>query len=177
MNLLALVASVALSAAPVDINRATAAELSAIDGIGPQVASAIVEYRAHHGPFARIGDLTAVPGVGSATLRTAAEKLVARPFAGPSLRIPVHHGATESTSVDINTASADELATLPGVGPIRAADIVRERQINGRFRACDDLRRVAGIGPATVAVIGDRCKTDVPDDLALSAMSAARPER
>jgi competence protein ComEA len=42
--------------------------------------------------------------------------------------------------VDINTASAAELAQLPGIGPSRAAQIVRLREKNGPFRSVYELR-------------------------------------
>lgn len=44
------------------------------------------------------------------------------------------------TPVNINTASAEELQRLPGVGPVRAAQIIRLRQKNGSFRSVDELR-------------------------------------
>ena len=52
----------------VDINRATAAELQAIPGIGPVIAERIVAYRTENGPFRQVGELTRVAGVGDRTL-------------------------------------------------------------------------------------------------------------
>lgn len=49
--------------------------------------------------------------------------------------------------VNINTADAAALDTLPGVGPSTAAKIVADREANGRFMSPDDLGRVPGIGP------------------------------
>lgn len=49
--------------------------------------------------------------------------------------------------VNINTADAAALDTLPGVGPSTAAKIVSDREANGPFASPDDLGRVAGIGP------------------------------
>ena len=60
-------------------------------------------------------------------------------------------GATTSTApalVNLNTADAGLLDTLPGVGPSTAAAIVAYRTTNGRFRSVDDLGEVRGIGPA-----------------------------
>ncbi|MDO8915346.1 MAG: ComEA family DNA-binding protein [Coriobacteriia bacterium] len=57
-------------------------------------------------------------------------------------------GATPTGgSVDLNTASATELDTLPGVGPATAAKIIADRTANGPFRSIEDLMRVPGIGP------------------------------
>ena len=50
-------------------------------------------------------------------------------------------------SVRINSASAEELEALPGVGPALAQRIVNERS-KGRFTSADDLVRVPGIGKA-----------------------------
>ncbi|MEZ5564009.1 MAG: ComEA family DNA-binding protein [Gammaproteobacteria bacterium] len=48
--------------------------------------------------------------------------------------------------VNINTASLDELETLPGIGPALAGLIFSARP----FASVDELQRVKGIGPATV---------------------------
>jgi competence ComEA-like helix-hairpin-helix protein len=48
-------------------------------------------------------------------------------------------------------ASAQDLEALPGIGPRRAAAIVREREVGGPFERAADLARVAGLGPATAA--------------------------
>jgi competence protein ComEA len=52
--------------------------------------------------------------------------------------------------VNVNTASADELERLPGVGPVLARRIVQDRQARGPFRRVEDLERVRGIGPGLV---------------------------
>ena len=51
-----------------DVNRATAAELDALPGIGPSTAAAIVAHRDEHGPFAAIDQLQDVRGIGPAKL-------------------------------------------------------------------------------------------------------------
>ena len=50
--------------------------------------------------------------------------------------------------VDLNTATVEQLDTLPGVGPVTAAAIVAWRDANGRFTSVDQLGDVDGIGPA-----------------------------
>jgi competence protein ComEA len=55
--------------------------------------------------------------------------------------------------VNVNTATAAELESLPGVGPATAAAIVDERTRNGPFASIDDLERVPGIGPAKLAAL------------------------
>ena len=54
--------------------------------------------------------------------------------------------ATAAEVVNINTATADELLRLPGVGPARAAAIVALRERVRRFAHPEDLLRVRGIG-------------------------------
>ena len=51
---------------PININRATAAQLDVLDGIGPVIASRIIEYRKTNGPFATIDELQKVSGIGVA---------------------------------------------------------------------------------------------------------------
>jgi competence protein ComEA len=49
--------------------------------------------------------------------------------------------------VDLNRATADDLAAVPGIGPGLAGEVVREREERGPFGSPDSLRRVRGIGP------------------------------
>lgn len=48
--------------------------------------------------------------------------------------------------VDLNRASADELALLPGVGPVLAQRMVDWRKAHGRYRNVEELQEVKGIG-------------------------------
>lgn len=57
---------------------------------------------------------------------------------------------TLSERVNINTASAGELATLKGVGAKTAQAIVDYREMFGRFESVDDLTKVKGIGDKTL---------------------------
>lgn len=56
--------------------------------------------------------------------------------------------AATAGPVDLNTATLEQLDTLPGVGPATAQAIIDHRTRNGRFRSVDDLLEVRGIGPA-----------------------------
>lgn len=60
-------------------------------------------------------------------------------------------GAAPSDSeapLDLNTATAEQLDVLPGVGPSTAAAIISHREANGPFSSVDGLDEVRGIGPA-----------------------------
>jgi competence protein ComEA len=74
---------------------------------------------------APVGMGTAGPSGGSAT-----------PGAGP---------------INLNSATADLLDTLPGVGPTLAGRILEWREQHGRFSSVDELLEVSGIGPKTLA--------------------------
>lgn len=58
--------------------------------------------------------------------------------------------AQDVAPINVNTADAELLTELPGIGPSRAQAIVEDREANGNFESADDLTRVSGIGAATV---------------------------
>ncbi|HET7313589.1 ComEA family DNA-binding protein [Salinisphaera sp.] len=65
-------------------------------------------------------------------------------------------------AVNVNTASADQLQTLDGIGSVKAQAIVADREANGNYESLDQLTRVDGIGDKTVA--GLRSEATVGDD-------------
>lgn len=60
-----------------------------------------------------------------------------------------------TSKVNLNTATAEQLDTLPGVGPVTAQSILSWRTENGRFGSVEDLLEVKGIGDATLAELRD----------------------
>lgn len=59
------------------------------------------------------------------------------------------NGVVQGGKINLNTASAAELETLPRIGPALARRIIDYREANGRFSNVDDLRNVTGIGGKT----------------------------
>jgi competence ComEA-like helix-hairpin-helix protein len=80
---------------------------------------------------------------------------------GVGRRAPRSGAEAESPAddrLDLNTASAAELARVAGIGPVGARLIVDERERNGPFRAPGDLARVAGFGPSRVRGLAGRVR-------------------
>jgi len=109
-----------------------------------------------------------------------------------------------SSLVNINTADAPLLDTLPGIGPAKATAIVDYRTKNGPFATIEDIQNVSGIGPATYANLKEQITVgtsaakqpspdatsyekvqavdqitsttnDVPNDQAIAPAAAAKP--
>jgi competence protein ComEA len=62
-------------------------------------------------------------------------------------------GPPTPTVLDLNTSTAEQLDTLPGVGPVLAGRIVAWRTANGRFRSIEELGEVAGIGESILGQV------------------------
>lgn len=63
---------------------------------------------------------------------------------------------TAQGRVNINTASAEELMTLPGIGEAKAADIIQYRETQGKFQTTEDIMKISGIKDALFQKIKDR---------------------
>jgi competence protein ComEA len=76
----------------------------------------------------------------------------------PDKTEPAGHALSRTTAdcININSASANDLDALPGIGPVIAQRIVDFRKTNGLFAGLDDVDRVKGIGPALLQKLGDR---------------------
>jgi competence protein ComEA len=147
----------------IDPNTADVDELQRLPRVGPSLAARIVQHREANGPFRTLADLDAVPGIGPALLAgivphvglppapatTPAPAAPASPVDQGRGRAGAAPPVTEAAPLDLNTATAEDLQRLPGVGPVLAARILEWRQANGRFRSVADLEKVSGIGPRT----------------------------
>ena len=106
---------------------------------------------------ARLEDVLAMAGglTGDADLRRVNPSLRARDedhFYIPSIEEGVDSPweSPADVMININTASSEELQTLPGIGPGRADDIIEYRTAVGPFSRAEELLLVPGLGPKTV---------------------------
>ncbi|MDE2889626.1 MAG: helix-hairpin-helix domain-containing protein [Gemmatimonadota bacterium] len=60
---------------PIDLNRASAGQLTRLPGIGPKIARRIVDDRNQRGPFKSVDDLTRVKGIGKKTVKKLGSKI------------------------------------------------------------------------------------------------------
>ena len=63
--------------------------------------------------------------------------------------------AVSQGRIDLNSAAAEQLRSLPNIGEVRAQAIVSFRESRGPFATVDDLLLVSGIGPETLAAVRD----------------------
>ncbi len=61
----------------------------------------------------------------------------------------------QTTLLNINTATLEQLMTLPGIGESKAKEIINYREINNGFKSIDEIKAVNGIGDSTFAKIKD----------------------
>ena len=69
-------------------------------------------------------------------------------------------GSDKSGLININTATAEDLQTLSGIGEVRAKAIVEYRTQNGNFSKIEDIKNVSGIGDATFSNIKSMITVD-----------------
>jgi competence protein ComEA len=109
---------------------------------------------------ARVAAALAAAGGATARADVAAVNLAAPVADGEQIVVPVRGpgGAASATSggaanapVDLNSADAEQLDALPGIGPSTAAKIIAYRQEHGAFHSLAELDGVSGIGPSKLA--------------------------
>lgn len=123
-----------------DLNTATAGQLQVVSGIGPALSERIITYRNKLGGFIADAQLTQVWGLDSAVVkRTLAQFTVKTP--------------KKIKRYDINTATASDIATVPGVSFDLAKEIWEFRTLRERLTSIDELSKIPTISPAKLSVI------------------------
>jgi comEA protein len=84
--------------------------------------------------------MAAIVGIAVSAAAASAQNKATTPKAAATVT------ATATAPVNLNTATAEQLATIPGVGPRMAERIVDYRQKNGGFKKVEDLMNVSGVG-------------------------------
>lgn len=72
---------------------------------------------------------------------------------GPGGPLGAGNKLTVGAPIDLNHATVEDLALLPGVGPSLAKAIVDERTRRGAFKSWDEVDAVVGVGPAKLATL------------------------
>lgn len=65
-------------------------------------------------------------------------------------------GESEEGPISLSTATATELDTIDGIGPVTAEDIIKFREEHGGLSSVDQLDQISGIGPATMEALRER---------------------
>ncbi|MFT4086212.1 MAG: ComEA family DNA-binding protein [Gordonia sp. (in: high G+C Gram-positive bacteria)] len=102
------------------------------------------------------------PGNGAGAVRSAVVSSASPGGSSGTTGAPGTSGGSGATpapgggaKVDLNSATAEQLDALPGVGPVTAQAILAWRQQNGKFSSVDQLAEVDGIGPTRLAKLRD----------------------
>jgi competence protein ComEA len=144
---------------PTETARPAAAKLLVIDVAGAVRRPGL--YRLQTG--SRIDDAIAAAGGPTAKAQLDAVNLAApvadgeqvvvpgRGAAGAPAATPPAAGSSPSAPLDLNTATAEQLDSLPGIGPVTAQKILDYRQRHGAFHSVAELEGVPGIGPGRLA--------------------------
>jgi competence protein ComEA len=147
----------------INLNTATQAELEGLKGIGPALAAKIIAAR----PFKTVADLKNVSGISEATYdavkgqvtvrapRAAAEAREAKAKAGSETAAAaqgeeaIQPKLKPGETVNINTATQEQLEALLGIGPVKAQAIIAGRP----YAQIEDIMKVKGIKEKTFAKI------------------------
>lgn len=76
------------------------------------------------------------------------------------IQVPQEDIQPDLSPLDLNSATAEELAQLPGIGEELARRIVEYRAENGPFEAVEEIMEVSGIGEGKFAALEDRITVD-----------------
>lgn len=74
---------------------------------------------------------------------------------GESKTSEKNNNPKKTNKININTATQEELETLPGIGPTTSLKIINYRKENGKFKSIEDIKEVIGIGESKFNTIKD----------------------
>lgn len=134
----------------IDVDRASALELTRLPGVGPALANRIVADRESNGAFGTVAGLRRVRGIGPALVERVRSHLS---FGGVSAEAQT---TNQTGTVELNKATVADLVGLPGIGPARARAIVAFRDSAGPFRQLTDLKMVRGIPASLIGQLAGR---------------------
>lgn len=152
---------------PLNLNTATAEELCQLPEIGEVLAAAIVEFRRTNGDFVNKQQLLSVPGIGETTLSGIEAYLYIEneqplpteaPFTEPVTNIPATEPplpeptepitepmTSEPSIINLNTATAEDLLTLPGCDAALAESIIYLRERIHGFQSIFEILYAEGM--------------------------------
>jgi competence protein ComEA len=125
-------------ASKLNVNQASVADLSALPGMSRALANHLIEYRQEKGEIKDLNELSTLKG------------LTKKKFTALSRLLTLKGGRSGGgdRKLNLNFASLDEIAHLPGVGQTLARAMVDIRNQRGGFHSFEDLREVPGITDA-----------------------------
>jgi competence protein ComEA len=122
-----------------------------------------------------VPDLGASRAGASAPSTGANPQATAIPPCRPSDALPSPAASSEPRPIGVNTATAQQLDTLPGVGPKKAEEILKLRARLGKFKKLSDLLRVRGVSAKTLQKWKGLIILDEPIPADVAAPGAALP--
>jgi competence protein ComEA len=127
-------------------------------GFTQKEAGTLISYRKKGGKFRRASDMKKVYGLDSIK----AEGLIAlvEIEADTIKKNAVIRTYSRKPPIDLNNCDSAALVSLPGIGPVLAARIIKYRHLLGGFASVEQLKEVYGIKPETYDIIESRVTAD-----------------
>ena len=145
-------------------NTATAEELHKL-GLSNRVSKSIINYRSKGGVFRKKEDLKKIYGLSDSDYAKL-ELYIVIP-GNDAIQEPVarvkqanERVATSKKMIDLNLADSLQLVSLPGIGPVLAARIIKYRDRLGGYVHSDQLLEVYGLKPETYEMVKDGVRVD-----------------
>ena len=158
---------------PLDVNKVTMDELTAIDGVGEETAGKILAYREKNGKVHDINELSLIDGIGEEMCRRLSQYLFVADYdyvkyttaakatttAAESSKKQTTVKTTAATKarasfpIDINLVTYDELLQISGVGEHTAKSIIELRSSKGKITDMEQLLEIDGIGEGKLEML------------------------